>query len=127
MKTIRIYGASDDGIVVNGDINEEFEANGGGTLLIVSQPSERKATVDGLSGTFLPDAQAGLYVHGVFGLDETNCGCWGFSVHQLEADTPLPDWDIKLLAETESYSAILELELPDDAEIMLVGADEDED
>lgn len=44
--------------------------------------------------------------------DRFHKGCWDISISQVDDDTPIPKWDIRMYS--EDYSAVLEVDAPDD-------------
>lgn len=100
---LKIYGASDDLIEVEGDIREEFYAKKVGEH------------VDGLTLTLsriINGAVEGLDVH----VRYERGGVWSVGVSQLDEDVDLPDWGIRL--SSNAYTSILELDrIPEDVRL----------
>lgn len=89
---LRIYGASDDLIEVEGHISEEY-----------SKPKGK------WTGKLTDDTGAGMFVTA----DCLKTGTWAIGVAPLDDDAPIPDWEARLtLSEECSYSAQLTLEVP---------------
>ena len=100
MKTVTVYGSSDDLIEWDGcEGCDEFYRKGSGLV----------------SGSYLLTTdEAGLRVRAIYD------GCWSFAVGQIEEDYPFPEhW----LVSTEhgyhnNYSTNLTFEVPDDATLI---------
>jgi len=83
MKHIKIYGASDDLIEIDGDFSEEI--------------SNEKATLE----------MAGLIITVEFE------GCWSIKVIQMDEEVPVTAENMKLSIAEGGYSMCLDMDLPD--------------
>ena len=99
MKTVKIYGASDDLVETSGIKGcDEFGCYSSDelvhtTLAIVTQTE-------------------GVHVYAIYD------GCWSFAVSPAMDSEQLPDWPIRhLWGGGSDYSETLEIDVPDDAEL----------
>lgn len=108
---LKIYGASDDLIEVDGDLREEFYADKIGKGL-----EGKTITLSRIVGGTVE----GLDIH----VRYERGGVWSVAVSQLDEDIDLPDWGYAL--KNESYSTVLELDrVPEDV-IMTANGSEDQ-
>lgn len=93
---IRIYGASDDLIEVEGDgITDEFN-------------SYEKGHAMWRGDLRAPDGDV-LRAHAVFSDD----GCWSIALGQAYEATPLPTWPVTIARHPQmSYSTMVEIDAP---------------
>ena len=99
MKDVKIYGASDDLIEIDGDITgaDEYTAYGGDNLHV---------------GTIhFYDLENGevLNIHALYD------GCWSFAVSPWHNDEQMPGWEmVRSFGEDVPYSETVKLSVPDD-------------
>jgi hypothetical protein len=100
MAEIRIYGAFDDTVIINGCQGaDEFTVYGSVDMGPVMW-----------RGDFIaPGGAEVLQVHALFTPD----GCWHFSVGQALDDESLPSWPITITQHENGYSTLLTIEAPD--------------
>lgn len=98
---IGIYGASDDGVVleIDGKTVEEYDTYEPGPVM---WRADLRA----------PDGDI-MRVHALYD------GCWSIAIGQAEEDTPLPDWDIQILQKS-GYSTMAQIEAPAGTELVNV-------
>lgn len=96
MKTLSMFGASDDLIEASGVFGaREFYATG-------------------TDGTYMGSFNLGgkMRIHALYD------GCWSFAVGQVDEEIPLPDWPIRIGRAPEcAYSTLLEINVPDDVRL----------
>lgn len=108
---LKIYGASDDLVEIEGDIEEEFYAKPLGRGL-----EGRTVTLSRINGGQVE----GLDVH----VRYEQGGVWSVGLSQLQEDINIPDWGLKLTS--NGYTSILELErVPEDVRLTTDGSDAD--
>ena len=108
MKTLTMYGASDDLVEAKGiDGCDEFGA-------------WNSADGPAVNATFrVHAASGGLNIHAVYD------GCWAFAVTAPNTNAVMPPWPITRRWGVECvYSETLLIECPDDARILRVGGEE---
>lgn len=95
MKTLTVYGHSDDCLEAHGIKGEdEFSCFGGGAY----------------KGSLLITSDKGsMLVHVIYD------GCWSFAPGLAGEDISLPDWPMKF--EWEGYTVKLKIEVPDNARL----------
>ncbi len=104
MKTLTVYGASDDLIEADGipGADEFYWRQSGTNTLILVQDRKPK-----------------LYIHCFYGYKNITA-CWCFAVSPIDEDEPLPDWDIRITrSPIKAYSALLTMTVPDDVSMIL--------
>lgn len=107
---LKIYGASDDLVEVEGDLRDEFYAKNIGKNI-----EGRTITLSRIVGGTVE----GLDIH----VRYERGGVWSVAVSQLDEGIGLPDWGYKIT--NEDYTAVLELSrVPEDV-IMTTDGDED--
>lgn len=105
MKTLRMYGASDDLVEAEGVPGaDEFGAEGSHDI----------------AATFVLGGK--MRIHALY----THVGCWGFAISQVDEDVQLPDWPIRISQYNDGirpggYSTLLEVDVPDDATLIREG------
>lgn len=110
MTTIKIYGASDDLVEVEGCKGaDEFNSYERGPLM--------------WRGELLGPTGNPMRIHAIFE------GCWSFAVGQCDEELPMPDWPIRITQHDDPrYSVLLEIDAPEGTELVNVwpvrGADE---
>lgn len=98
MKTIRIYGASDDLVEIEGDVPGCDEYDVGGPRLVMARF---------LVGP-LDSGTVGLRVFAIYD------GCWSFAIGQVGESRPLPGWPIRITQSSDvPYSVQIEIDVPD--------------
>lgn len=113
MKALRFYGASDDLIEVEGDVQGADEYNGQVARFQI----------------------AGLFVEVEFGGGgRFNTGCWGITVMQEDEDVPVTAENLALTVSVresrgdiparQGYSMVLSMDVPDDCELVYLGGDD---
>ena len=108
---IRIYGASDDLVEVEGDHLED-EFSGGSTVTIKHVRNEKCGSCDVESDHVL----GGLHVRMTYA-DLGEGGVWTASVAPIDEDVPIP-WPVRILA--NGYTAIVEIQTdPKDDDIKI--------
>lgn len=96
MKTMTMYGASDDLIEIGGVPGaDEFYAEGLGDDLV--------------QGSFILGGRMRIRV--------LYDGCWSFAISQLDEGFPIPEWPIRITNHERGYSILLEIDVPDDVAI----------
>lgn len=95
MKELKFHGYSDDTFGEYGITNEDVD----------NCASMKPIQCIIRSGT------DGLIVTGQY--SRNNNGCWDIGIGQLNEDVPLPNWNMRFVA--DGYSTILYIEVPDDA------------
>lgn len=101
MKIFRFYGYSDDTFGEYNETNIDFDNCGSG------KPITFEIKADGKS----------LFITGQY--SRYGNGCWGIDVAAGSEDN-IPDWPLKMYfgdSQTCEYSAVLEVEVPDNAEL----------
>ena len=98
MRTLTIYGASDDLIEMEGVPGaDEFGAWGNGE--------------GGIRGSFVLGGQ--MRILAIYG----KRGCWSFALGQVDEGIPFPDWPIRikqnLIRGEVGYSTQVEIDVPD--------------
>lgn len=117
MKTLRMYGASDDLIEASG-VAGAIEASG------VAGADEFGAWCSGeIAATFVLGGR--MRIHALY----TKVGCWGFAISQVDEDVQLPDWPIRISQYNDGirpsgYSTLLEIDVPDDATLIKEGSND---
>jgi len=111
-RTVRIFGASDRFIIVEGGVCED------GNELNTSTNSKLRDG-EGLVGTLLLSTGRpgeSLHIHAIFD------GCWSFAVSPSEGDgDPFPQWPIRRLwAKDNDNAETIEIEVPKDARLQIV-------
>ena len=97
MKTLQMFGASDDLIEISG-IKGADEFN-----IVEDGPYIASFNISGK-----------IRIHVIYD------GCWCFAPGQVDEDIPLPDWPIRIKQSKEKeYSTLLEIDVPDDSYISL--------
>jgi hypothetical protein len=97
MKTLQMFGASDDLIEVSG-IKGADEFN-----IVKDGPYITSFNISGK-----------IRIHAIYD------GCWSFAPGQVDEDIPLPNWPIRIKqSEEKDYSTLLEIDVPDDSYISL--------
>lgn len=97
MKTLKVYGASDDLIEVDGFVRDEFGS-------YADTPYRGKLLVR--------DGSEMVAIHAIYSLT------WAFAVTNEEDDEKLPDWPIRrTFGKDVSYSETLEIDVPDNATV----------
>ena len=120
MKTLTIWGESDDLVEIDLDgSRDEFSAYEGCTLIVESTP-ETRVTVDGREGKFIPDERSGVFVRA-----SSHPHPWAFAIAPFwppggdgDSICPLPDWAQNPRIEvgdhhTCDYSTVLIMTVPD--------------
>lgn len=109
MKTLSVYGSSDDLIEMEGiEGADEFNPKG------FRDSDDIMASFDVVSGV------DGLRIYAIYD------GCWSFAVGQTNDSYPLPDWPIRITNEHD-YSVRLEIDCPDDARVTQNKVPKDDD
>jgi hypothetical protein len=99
MKTLKIYGASDDLIETSG-------IEGCGEFSAYSES-------DYLGSIMVTDGYFGIRIHVIYDSQ------WAFAVTNALNDEGLPDWPIRRsFAKDAPYSETLEIDVPDNAELI---------
>ena len=106
MKTLRIYGASDDLI--------ETEGLPGCDEFNVIQDGPHIATLQ----VYSTGAGCGFSIHAIYD------GCWSFAIGQTSEDDEIPDWPVRL--SWAGYTQTIEIDCPDDAEMIFDREDDDD-
>ena len=106
MKKIWIYGASDDLIEIEGDIEDEFNVESGvGTLLLYSPANNESVAVE---------------------VRYQKSGTWSVAPYSLDEDHQLPSWYMRIKQSTScKYSTGLGITAPDDLTITFVSDKEE--
>lgn len=100
---LTIYGASDDLIEVEGSIREEFNVYEGHAEIVVASSDGAMRVV----------------------LDYGDNGCWSAGIRQIDEGARLP-WPVAFgRPEHCAYSVAVTIDCPADAQIHLVGADDE--
>jgi hypothetical protein len=99
MKTIRIYGASDDLLEIDGELPGcgEYDC------------WEKTAQVEVVS----PNGR--LLVVGGYGAAGQTVGGWWFSPLFDDEDARAPEWECRVDLQARPYSVVLEIDAPEDA------------
>lgn len=90
-QTLRIYGASDDCVELEGAIDDEFYVDGDDRW------------------TGLLTAPDGMRIL-VFA--EYTRGTWAVGAGSFDEDIPFPDWPVSIVPGANTYSAMLVIEVP---------------
>lgn len=97
MKTLIMYGASDDLI--------EFEGIPG---------------ADGFPAYSDSDLKDSFIVGGVLKIYAIYDGCWHFSIGPVDEDILLPEWPIRYKMHENGYSVQIEIDVPDNTALFRV-------
>jgi hypothetical protein len=98
MKTLTMYGASDDLVEADGIPGaDEFDC-------YQPRPGE--------------DIHASFVLGGRMRIRAIYDGCWSFAIGQVEEETPLPDWPIRISQHERGYSTLVEIDVPDDVSLI---------
>lgn len=103
MRTIRIYGASDDLVEFEGTRRawgepDEVNTFHGAHFIVHDEPTERALA---LLAEYTP------------------AGCWAIGIAPADEGAPMPDWPLRW-SFRHNYSAQLELDAPDSARVRRV-------
>ena len=110
MHTIRIFGAQDYLVIVEGSIASDC----GGELNALTHPSLREQGYFGVLKIETEDG-AGVHVHPIYD------GSWSFAVSPSAEDEPLPDWPIRRTWGTvNEHSETLEINAPKSARLTVL-------
>lgn len=103
MKTLTVFGASDDLVESHGITGaDEFNAIDGGRL-------------------FISSSEGALHLWCFY----TPAGTWAVGVSQIDEDAATPSWPIRIVQSSECrYSMQLEIDCPDDARLRYDGSAE---
>jgi hypothetical protein len=94
MQTAKFYGASDDLIEIEG-------VKGADEFNVYNRDENLHHGSFNLGGK--------MRIHAIYD------GCWSFAIGQVDEEIPLPDWPCRV--KSEGYSAVLEIEVPDDVKV----------
>lgn len=114
MRTIKIYGASDDLFEIDTDHRKDEPDEIG----CYDAPAAVKITADGEMG----GGSNGLIVFGLYAPGSI-AACWAVGISQLDEDVPLPTWPMtwgtwnRAGDDRVGYSVMLTIEAPDNAKI----------
>lgn len=97
MKTLTIYGSSDDLIEMDG-------IRGATEFCICSD--------DDIIGSFQVGGK--IRIHAIY----DNNGCWCFAIGKVDEGVPLPDWPIRITNAKNDYSTYVEIDVPDDVSLV---------
>ena len=94
---IRIYGACDDGVIVEGcEGADEFDTYERGPVM--------------WRGDLVAPNGDTMKAHALFSDD----GCWSVALGQVTEDHPFPEWPVKVRQHTSrDYSTMVEIDAPD--------------
>jgi hypothetical protein len=98
MKTLSFYGSSDDLFEMDSSNPRESDEFSPGYVTV--------SVVDDVG-------PIGLRVH----CEYVDGGVWMLGVSQLEEDAALPDWNVRFSTHSRGYSALLTMDVPDDAHV----------
>jgi hypothetical protein len=104
---IRIYGASDDLVEVEGCAGaDEFNVYGQGPVM--------------WHGDLVAPSGDTMRAHAVFD------GCWSIALGQVTEDHPFPEWPVKIRQHTNcDYSTMVEIDAPDGTKLLSTRPDDD--
>ncbi len=105
MRTIKIYGTSDDLFEIEGSKKEE--------------PDEIGCYDKPVAVSIIDKQGNGLIVGGFYSLNKwkSETSSWKIVIELLEEDKHLPNWNMKWGTNSNGYSPELTIEIPDDAVI----------
>ena len=107
MRTIRIFGAKDYMVIVEGGI----PSDSGNELNATTHPKLREHGYFGVL-KIATDDETGIHVHPIYD------GSWSFAVAPCGEDMPLPDWPILRSWGTQNdHSETLEIQVPKSARL----------
>jgi len=111
MRTIRIFGAQDYIIVIEGGI----PSDSGDELNATTHPQLREHGYMGILHISAGESEPGLYIHPIFS------GTWSFAVSPDENFEQPPDWPTRRSwgADNEG-SETIEIEVPSDAKLTVM-------
>jgi hypothetical protein len=106
MKTIKIFGAQDYLVCIDGDISSNY----GTELNSLTHPLLREHGYFGILHISGPEDDSGLYVHPIYS------GNWSFAISPAEEDGSMPDWSIRRSwGSINAHSETIELTVPNGA------------
>lgn len=111
IRTIRIFGAQDYMVCVDGGI----PSDSGDELNALTHPSLREHGYFGILHISVSDQEPGLHVHPIYS------GSWSFAVSPDQEDGALPDWAIRRSWGTvNAHSETLEIDVPRSARLRVL-------
>ena len=108
MKTLYIYGYSDDLIEIEGGMDDEVDTY------------DRVRSI-----TLLSPEGEGLKVYAEYAPRAVGAAVWMIGVAPLDEGKDLPNWEMRYLTAANGYSPKLVIDAPDDVVVEYDGDDED--
>lgn len=102
---LKIYGASDDLVEIEGHVTDEIGCYDKNVLLTIGWPNEET-----------PQMGRGLYVLMRYSPPHFNHGCWTAELSPLEEEAEIP-WPVSIKLGRRGYTVEINIECPDDVPV----------